>query len=147
MTSGLPHSGPPFQYGYRLILTLAAGLLGTTALSAAEMQNSDCLDCHSDKTMTATNAAGRAISLFVDPAALAASVHRTNSCASCHNDITDKHPDDHLAPRAVDCARCHLEPSLSYAASVHGVAHRDGTDLRDRIRRRFAPTATARTEC
>ncbi|MGD0411017.1 MAG: cytochrome b/b6 domain-containing protein [Verrucomicrobiota bacterium] len=113
--------------GIRFILTLAAGLLATTAPAAAEMQNSDCLDCHSDKTLTATNAAGRVTSLFVDPAVLAASVHRTNSCAICHNDITDKHPDDHLAPRAVDCARCHLEPSLSYAASVHGVAHRDGT--------------------
>jgi formate dehydrogenase gamma subunit len=112
--------------GIRLILTLAAGLLGASALAAAEISNSDCLECHSDKTLAATNAAGRTVSLFVDPAALAASVHHTNSCASCHNDITGNHPDDKLAPRAVDCARCHLEPSLSYAASVHGVAHRDG---------------------
>ena len=112
--------------GIRLILTLAAGLLGTTALAAAEISNSDCLECHSDKTLAATNAAGRTVSLFVDPAVLAASVHHTNSCASCHNDITGNHPDDKLAPRAVDCARCHLEPSLSYTASVHGVAHRDG---------------------
>ena len=114
--------------GIRLILTLATGLLVTTAFSAAEIKDSDCLDCHSDKTLTTTNAAGRVVLLYVDPAALAASVHHTNSCAVCHNDITDKHPDDHLAPRAVDCARCHLEPSLSYAASVHGAAHRDGTN-------------------
>jgi formate dehydrogenase gamma subunit len=111
----------------RLILALAAGLLGTGALTAAEIKDSECLDCHSDKTLTTTNAAGRVVLLYVDPAALAASIHHTNSCAACHNDITDKHPDDHLAPRAVACARCHLEPSLSYTASVHGVAHRDGT--------------------
>jgi formate dehydrogenase gamma subunit len=111
----------------RWMAALASLLIGAAVLSAAEISNSDCLDCHSDKTLTATNAAGRTISLFVDPATLAASVHRTNSCASCHNDITDKHPDDNKASKAVDCARCHLEPSLSYSASVHGVALRDGT--------------------
>jgi len=113
--------------GIRFILTLAALFLATTALPAAEIKDSDCLDCHGDKTLTATNA-GRVLSLFVDPAMLAASVHHTNSCASCHNDITSKHPDDNVAVRPVDCARCHLEPSLSYTASVHGVAHRDGTN-------------------
>jgi formate dehydrogenase gamma subunit len=110
----------------RFVLTLASCLLGTAALAAAEISNSDCLDCHSDKTLTSTNASGRVLSLFVDPATLAASIHRTNSCASCHNDITDKHPDDHLAPKPVDCARCHVEPSLTYAASVHATARRDG---------------------
>jgi formate dehydrogenase gamma subunit len=114
--------------GIRLILTLTASFLGMTFLAAAEIKDSDCLDCHSDKTMTATNAAGRVVSLFVDPAALAASVHHTNSCASCHNDLTSKHPDDNVAPRPVDCARCHLDSSLSYTASVHGEAHRDGTN-------------------
>jgi formate dehydrogenase gamma subunit len=114
--------------GIRLTFILASGLLAATAATAAEMTDSDCLMCHSDKTLTTTNAAGRAVSLFVDSAALAASAHHTNSCASCHADITDKHPDDNLAPKAVDCARCHLEPSLSYAASVHGVARRDGTN-------------------
>jgi formate dehydrogenase gamma subunit len=115
--------------GIRLMIILAAGFLAANASSkAAAIKDSDCLECHSDKTLASTNAAGRAVSLYVDPAALAASVHRTNSCASCHNDITDKHPDDKAAPRAVDCAQCHLEPSVSYTASVHGVAHRDGTN-------------------
>jgi formate dehydrogenase gamma subunit len=113
--------------GNRFTLTLAAWLLATLALPAAEIKDSDCLDCHGDKTLTVTNA-GSVVSLFVDRALLAASVHHTNSCASCHNDITSKHPDDNVAVRPVDCARCHLEPSLSYAASVHGVAHRDGTN-------------------
>ena len=113
--------------GTRFTLTLAAWLFVAAALPAAEIKDSDCLDCHSDKTLTATNA-GRVVSLFVDPALLAASVHRTNSCASCHNDITAKHPDDNATVRPVDCARCHLESSLSFTASVHGAAHRDGTN-------------------
>ncbi len=110
----------------RFLLTLASCLLGTASLAAAEISNSDCLDCHSDKTLTITNASGRVVSHFVDTATLTASIQRTNTCASCHSDITDKHPDDHLAPKPVDCARCHVEPSLTYTASVHGVARRDG---------------------
>ena len=61
---------------------------------AAALADSDCLDCHSDKTLTTTNAAGVAKSLFVDPAILSASVHKTNACISCHADLTAKHPDD-----------------------------------------------------
>src|ERR1035437_6133456 len=82
----------------------AAALLAATffafigplaAVSAAEqIKNSACLDCHADKTLTKTNAAGKEVSLFVDLAKLAASVHKTNTCASCHADITAKHPDD-----------------------------------------------------
>jgi hypothetical protein len=60
--------------GIRSILTLGAGLLGATALTAADLKNSDCLDCHSDKTLTSTNAAGAVRSLFVDAALLAGSM-------------------------------------------------------------------------
>jgi formate dehydrogenase gamma subunit len=88
----------------------------------AEIKNSACLDCHSDKTLTTTNAAGREISLFVDVAKLAASIHRTNTCASCHSDITVKHPDDNLAAQPVNCAKCHEKQSESYGLSVHGLA-------------------------
>ena len=62
----------------------------------AGLKNSDCLDCHSDKTLAITNAAGKAVSLFVDEAKLKASAHKTNTCVSCHADVTDKHPDDNI---------------------------------------------------
>ncbi|HWX22565.1 MAG TPA: cytochrome b/b6 domain-containing protein [Candidatus Binatia bacterium] len=91
-------------------------------LSAAEIKDSACLDCHADKTLYKTNAAGKAISLFVDTAKLKASVHKANTCASCHGDLTLKHPDDNVAVRAPDCARCHEKQSDSYGAGVHGLA-------------------------
>src|SRR5262249_59785258 len=79
---------------------------------AAELtKNSACLECHSDKTLFKTNAAGRGISMFVDEAKLAASVHKTNACASCHSDISEKHPDDNLAARPANCAGCHRKQS------------------------------------
>ena len=99
-----------------ILFTLVAGSI------AAEIKDSACLDCHSDKTLTTTNAAGRERSLYVDIAKLAASIHRTNSCASCHADITTKHPDDNIAALPVSCAKCHEKQSESYGASVHGLA-------------------------
>jgi len=105
----------------RLIPAILTLFLLNSAIGA-EIKNSACLDCHSDKTLTATNAAGREVSLFVDVAKLAASIHHTNSCASCHSDITAKHPDDNIAARPVDCAKCHEKQSESYGLSVHGLA-------------------------
>ena len=92
----------------------------------AVMSDNDCLECHSDKTLTKTNAAGKEIALFVDSVKLAASVHRTNTCASCHTDLTDKHPDDNLAAKPVNCRECHARQTQSYGVSVHGRAVKGG---------------------
>ncbi len=100
-------------------------ILGGNAFGA-EIKDSACLDCHSDKELWKTNAAGKAISLFVDTAKLAASVHKTNTCASCHSDITGKHPDDNVPAQPPNCARCHEKQSQSYGASVHGIAKLGG---------------------
>ena len=90
------------------------------------MKDSDCLDCHADKTLSKTNTAGKEVSLFVDRARLAASVHKTNTCASCHADLTSKHPDDNRPAQPVNCARCHERQTESYGASVHGLALKAG---------------------
>src|SRR5689334_10716840 len=91
-----------------LALGLLLAVAANTRLSAAEeIKNSACLDCHSDKTLSKTNAAGKEISLFVDESKLAASVHKTNTCASCHSDISAKHPDDGIPALAPTCAKCH----------------------------------------
>jgi hypothetical protein len=96
------------------------------AVAAAPIKNSECLECHSDKTLTRTNAENKEVSLFVDEAKFLKSAHRTNNCVSCHDDLTAKHPDDNIAAQRVDCARCHKEHSDSYGESVHALALRDG---------------------
>lgn len=108
-------------------ILLAATILNFNGLlaaaSAAEpIKNSACLDCHADKTLTKTNAVGKEVSLFVDIAKLAASVHKTNLCASCHADITLKHPDDNVPAQPPNCKSCHEKQSESYGASIHGLA-------------------------
>ncbi|MBP7826768.1 MAG: NapC/NirT family cytochrome c [Verrucomicrobia bacterium] len=102
----------------------ACWLLGVvlTVAAAPEIKNSHCLDCHEDETLTKTDASGREVSVFVDAAKLAASVHRTNTCVSCHTDVTEAHPDDDVPAKPVNCSACHERQSASYGASVHGRA-------------------------
>jgi len=106
---------------------LLSALLAVFAIRVtAGVKDSDCLDCHSDNTLYRTNAAGKAISLFVDKAKLAASAHGTNSCVSCHADATAAHPDDNKILQPVNCASCHPRQTQSYGASVHGLALKSG---------------------
>ena len=110
-------------------LLLIPAWLALFALPAfAGLKDSDCLDCHSDRAFTKTNAAGKTISLFVDAAKLKLSAHKTNACISCHADVAPKHPDDNLTLKPVNCRRCHQRQAESYNASVHGLALRAGHD-------------------
>lgn len=106
-------------------IVVAGGFI-LPATAADPVPNDKCMECHSDKELVKTNAQGRAISLFVDQARLAASIHKTNTCASCHSDLTWDHPDDNVAAKPVNCRTCHEKQSESYGASVHGLALKSG---------------------
>jgi len=117
------------------IKLLLAGLVGaciatsaTAPVRAAEIADDTCLQCHSDNTLTKTNKSGKEVSVFVEPSVLKASVHKTKSCAACHSDITEKHPDDQVAVKPVECRRCHESHSATYEASAHGIALKSGND-------------------
>ena len=125
----LSHSEIPPSAGIRpllLLLALCLGLTALPALAADKSPNSACLECHSDKTLTKTNAAGKEISLFVDEARLKATVHSTNTCAGCHEDITSKHPDDNVPAQPPSCIKCHEKETTDYATSMHGASHKLG---------------------
>jgi formate dehydrogenase gamma subunit len=95
-------------------------------LAIEPIDNSTCIDCHSHESLTKTREGGQEVSLYVDEARIAASVHSTNTCHSCHSDLTSEHPDDGVAAKPVNCASCHLRQSESYGASVHGLALANG---------------------
>ena len=129
----------------RIALILLAwcwlGLL--PALAADKSPNSACLECHSDKTLTKTNAAGKEVSLFVDEARLKATVHKTNTCTDCHADITSKHPDDNVPAQPPSCVKCHeKEPQGLRHQHPRREPHRWALPARP-----VAGIATARTTC
>src|ERR1041384_3332959 len=99
----------------RLWWVLAGSALGLVlhTSTAQETSNKQCLECHGDKELTKTNQTGRVLSLFVDETRLASSKHATNNCVSCHADLKSTHPDDDVAAKPVDCARCHDGASQS----------------------------------
>ncbi len=94
-----------------------------TLFAAPKNPNSACFDCHGDKDLWKTNAAGKAISLYVEEAKFLAGVHKTNACVSCHADISSQHPDDNAPVKPVNCATCHEIPAKDYSQSIHGVSH------------------------
>ena len=83
--------------------------------------NDDCLNCHSDATMTKVNN-GKTISLFVNKNILSGSVHSSLKCVSCHADaaVSDfPHPEN---LKEVVCGKCHGTEFIQYSAGVHGQA-------------------------
>ncbi|HUK47953.1 MAG TPA: cytochrome b/b6 domain-containing protein [Terriglobales bacterium] len=103
-------------------------LLGTGApLSlGAPLQNSDCLACHSDQSLTAT-INGKTVSLFVGEPAFQKSAHGVLGCTDCHSDVKSIPHNPGLAmPK---CGSCHADEQAAYAQSVHGKAAARGNRL------------------
>jgi cytochrome b subunit of formate dehydrogenase len=94
------------------------------AQRAHAIENSDCFVCHSDLTLSKTNAAGKTVSLFIDEQKYAASIHAKNLCTSCHTDITDVPHTENLKP--VSCSQCHRIETDIYLKSDHGQAIHQG---------------------
>lgn len=98
----------------------------SVAAAASALDNSDCMTCHEDKTLVRQGTNAVKGSLYVDAAALRASVHATNACTSCHVDIVEApHPDKFVA-KPVSCGGCHPDWAASYSASGHGKAWQKG---------------------
>jgi cytochrome b subunit of formate dehydrogenase len=107
-------------------LFVAANAFVFTAAFAQE--NSDCLGCHADHSLTGSRQ-GRSMSVFVDERAFAASAHSSLQCTSCHADLDGvefPHADD-LAP--VRCGSCHEAEQAQHARSLHGRALARGDPL------------------
>jgi cytochrome b subunit of formate dehydrogenase len=94
------------------------------ASRALAIENADCLACHSDQTLTKTNAAGKAVVLFVDEEKFSHSIHAKNLCTSCHTDISEVPHAENLKP--VSCSQCHRIEADIYLKSDHGQAIHKG---------------------
>ncbi|MCF6269306.1 MAG: NapC/NirT family cytochrome c [Melioribacteraceae bacterium] len=86
-------------------------------LNSIKAQNSECLDCHSDKELV-TEKNGIEHSVYVDFQLFKSSVHEDIDCIDCHQDVD---PDDLPHEESllkVSCAECH--DTEAFDVSVHG---------------------------
>ena len=94
----------------------------SAAAPAVAPTNDDCLACHDDATLKASD--GRSIA--VSAKSFGDSVHAPLSCTDCHADLAkaDLPHADSLQP--VDCGACHAEPVAAYGKGVHAEARKSG---------------------
>ncbi len=112
-----------FNYGWVYSISVLLLFIFSGALTGiAWGDNSMCLTCHGDKSLTKIDARGNKISLFVSSEEFQQSVHGTMTCSDCHTEILD---DTHAqkkgkkVDRKVDCGACHEESEKIYKTSVH----------------------------
>ncbi len=109
-----------------------------SSLNATE--NSECLDCHSDESITkesTDNILNTEIteSLYVDEDAFNHSIHNINgvTCVDCHSDIEELDYDNDVPHatylKAVCCASCHEEAGDEFKNSVHMKMNKKGITM------------------
>ena len=98
-----------------------------TTLPLFAQDNNQCLDCHSDPTITMLKK-GKNVSLTVKKTALSHSVHATAKCVQCH---VGYNPDDlpHSTVKKVQCGGCHKTEQGLYNECRHGKAYAKGDPL------------------
>jgi cytochrome b subunit of formate dehydrogenase len=102
-----------------LIGIVAVTLIGWNCSAKAEhkLRDEDCLQCHSDKTLT-KDVNGKQVSLFVDQAKLKHSIHGGMfGCVDCHTDVKSLAHD--VPPKKVTCAQCHADAQGAYSHNFH----------------------------
>lgn len=133
-----------------LILLAAALLFGSAPVSRAQggasgdeppalPSDAYCLLCHSKPDQVWTLRSGEQLSITVDPATLAGSVHGNSleggalGCADCHGNFRYPHPAttvntarEFRLERYASCSACHEEQYTKAQDSVHGAALRAG---------------------
>ena len=98
--------------------TALAWLLSTVPAHAApKAKDSDCLACHSDKSLT-HDVNGKPDSLYIDGAQLKHSIHGSMfGCVDCHTDV--KGPVHETTPKKITCEGCHADEQQAWEHSLH----------------------------
>lgn len=119
------------------VLLLLAGVPTQAAAVALSKQDQQCLACHSMPGLSKTLANGKTLSLHIDAAHFADSVHAALGCSGCHSNINlASHPpaDNTIVSRKAFsaamsqqiCATCHTQEAGAWQHSVHAALLRAG---------------------
>jgi predicted CXXCH cytochrome family protein len=100
----------------RLSRLAAAGLAAAALGLAARAADGDqaCLACHGDHRLSGTRA-GQRVSVYVDAAAIAGSVHSAVGCTDCHDGVDASAKPHHGPVGPVDCTGCHDDLRKTHA--------------------------------
>ncbi len=101
------------------LLIFFAAILLCFAGAALSQEIDECLECHSDRGLTRTDASGTVHRLYVDKKLFQESIHGKldYTCMECHKGATLDHPAEGLPD--VQCGECHEEPLKKYEMSRH----------------------------
>lgn len=130
-------SNPSFSKENTLFNVLSRSLflsilfLVLSASTARAVENTDCLACHEDKTLTEKRG-DKTIPLYVAEEDFKQSIHGALQCVACHTEL-EKSEFPHKTPlAAVDCGICHTEEQKQFSDSLHGKALARGDNLAPR---------------
>jgi predicted CXXCH cytochrome family protein len=99
------------------------------------IENDECMECHSDKTLERQESEGMKEDLYIDYNRFKYSVHNVNgvTCVDCHSDIEELNWDNEVPHSTslamVDCDSCHEEEGEAYLNSVHKKASGKGITI------------------
>lgn len=119
-----------------LILTFPITLIILLFYSSGwAVENSECMDCHSDDSLERSESEGMKETLFVDDNKFKISVHNINEigCIDCHSDIEELNYDNEVPHNVtlaqVNCGGCHEDEEEAYQNSVHKKAGGKGINI------------------
>ena len=93
-------------------------------VSAQDISNEDCLECHGDKDLTKTINDSVEVSLFIDQEKFSNSIHGEFGCIDCHTNIEEIPHDEEI--KHPDCNQCHDDVAEEYLNSYHGMGLKKG---------------------
>lgn len=114
-----------------LVVALCLGFVE----NALSIENSECMECHSDRSLERVKSEGMRQDLYLDYEKFKYSVHNVNGvgCTDCHTaidhldfDAEVPHPTSLAAPRCYDC---HEQEGQAYRDSVHYKAGGKGVTI------------------
>lgn len=103
---------------------LCCFILPVTGSFCSDFSNEDCMECHSDSTLTKMSEKGVEVPLYVDLSKFSASLHGEFQCTECHASITELPHEEEL--KKPDCGLCHEDVTEVYLKSYHGHALAEG---------------------
>ena len=122
------HTHHPGSRLAKLAFAGAALVLLMSPVSLMAQENSDCLMCHSDESLTGEHN-GKTVSRFVDEKVLAGSVHADFTCVTCHASLEGKEMPHDVPVKRVQCGTCHADEQEQHHESLHGQALAKGDPL------------------